>query len=126
MDWSPVFAKFLGLYLLIIVAIWLARKEVFEKAIHQIFISDGMYALTGAMHIIIGLIIVILHPIWSFNWKGLITLIGYVSILQGVMRLAFPVESKQNISKSLKHGYWIWVAVAGALGLFLTYNGFTH
>lgn len=124
MDWSPVFAKFLGIYLLMIVAIWLTRKESFEKAIREIILSDGMFALSGAIHIIIGLMIAILHPVWTFDWRGLITLIAYVSIVQGVARLAFPVQSRRNILKSLEKGYWIWIALASTLGLILAYNGF--
>ncbi|MBA2368800.1 MAG: hypothetical protein H0V82_07230 [Candidatus Protochlamydia sp.] len=126
MDWSPIFAKFLGIYLLIIVVIWVARKESFERAIRDVILSDGMFGLSGAFHIIIGLMIAILHPIWTVNWQGLITLIAYTSIVQGVLRLAFPIQSRKNILKSLKKGYWIWIVVAGVLGTILTYSGFTH
>lgn len=126
MDWSPIFAKFLGIYLLIIVAIWLTRKESFEKAIRDVILSDGMFALSGAIHIIIGLMIAILHPIWTVDWKGLITLIAYTSIIQGVVRLAFPAQSRRNILKSLEKGYWVWITLAGSLGLILAYNGFVH
>lgn len=124
MDWSPVFAKFLGIYLLIIVAIWLTRKECFEKAIREIILSDGMFALSGAIHLIMGLTIAILHPVWTFDWRGLITLIGYTSIVQGIARLAFPAQSRRSILISLEKGYWIWIIVAGFLGLMLAYNGF--
>lgn len=126
MDWSPIFAKFLGIYLLIIVVIWLTRKKPFEKAIRDVILSDGMFALTGAIHIIIGLMIAILHPVWTFDWQGLITLIAYLSIVQGVVRWAFPVQSRRYILKSLDNGYWIWIAVAGTLGFILAYNGFMH
>lgn len=126
MDWSPYFAKFLGIYLLITVAVWLTRRESFERGVREIILSDGMLALSGAIHLMIGLIVVILHPIWSADWQGLITLIGYASIVQGVVRLAFPIQSKQNILKSLEKGYWVWIVVAGALGVILTYSGFAH
>jgi uncharacterized membrane protein HdeD (DUF308 family) len=85
-----------------------------------------MFALSGAIHIIIGLTIAILHPIWTADWRGLITLIGYISIIQGVIRLAFPIQSRDNVLKSLEKGYWVWIVVAGTLGIILTYNGFTH
>ena len=126
MDWSSFFAKFLGIYLLIIVTIWLTRKESFERGVREIILSDGMLALSGAIHIIIGLMIAILHPIWTADWRGLITLIGYTSVIQGIIRLAFPIQSRQNILKSLEKGYWIWIIVAGVLGISLTYSGFTH
>lgn len=126
MDWSIFFARFLGIYLLIIVGIWLLRKESFEAGVKDVISSTGMFALTGAVHIIVGLAIALLHPIWSANWQGLITLIGYTSIAQGILRLAFPIQARQNILKSLDKGYWIWIAVAGSIGIILTYNGYTH
>lgn len=124
MGLSIFFAKFLGIYMLIIAAIWLTRKEQFETGVRDIISSKGMLALTGAIHIIIGLIIAISHPIWTLDWKGLITLIGYLSLLQGILRLSFPVQAKINILKSLDKGYWVWMAIVVVLGLFLTYNGF--
>ncbi len=126
MDWSPVFAKFLGIYLLIIVVIWLARREPFEKEIRDIVSSDGMFALSGAIHIIVGLMIVVLHPIWMADWRGFITLIGYLSIIQGIVRLAFPTQSRKYILKSLERGYWVWITFAGFLGAILKYKGFAH
>lgn len=126
MDLSLFFAKFLGIYLLAIVAIWLIRKKSFERGVKDVILSDGTFALSGAVHLIIGLTIAISHPIWTADWQGLITLIGYTSIVQGVVRLAFPIQSKQNLLKSLEKGYWVWIIVAGALGVILTYSGFTH
>lgn len=123
MDWSTVFAKFFGVYLLIIVTIWLTRRQSLEKGIHEILSSNGMFALSGAIQILIGLMITILHPIWSADWRGFITLLGYLSIFQGILRLAFPDESRKFILKSIE-SYWIWIALAGFLGIFLTYHGF--
>lgn len=126
MDLSSFFAKFLGLYLLIIVTVWLTRKKYFENGVRDVISSDGMFALTGAVHIIVGLIIAILHPIWTADWKGLITLIGYASLVQGIVRLAFPIQARRSILQSLEKGSWIWIVVAGIIGLILTYNGFAH
>ena len=117
-------AKFLGIYLLIIVAIWLTRRTAFEKGIKEVISSDGMFALTGGILIIVGLVISIAHSIFTWNWQGLITLIGYFSLLQGVLRLAFPVQSRRILLRSLDRGYWIWIILAGALGGILTYKGF--
>lgn len=121
---SHFFAKFLGIYLLIIAIVWLTRKSAFEKGVRDVISSDGMFALTGAIHIIVGLVIVLLHSVWSLDWKGLITLIGYISIIQGIIRLIFPTQARRAILQSMDNGYWVWIAIAGTLGVMLTYNGF--
>lgn len=125
MGLSLFFAKFLGIYMLIIAAIWLTRKKQFEIGIKDILSSDGLLALSGAIHLVVGLIIAISHPIWEWNWRGLITLIAYISIIQGIIRLTFPNESKKAIIKSLVKGSWVWILVLVVLGVILTYNGFT-
>lgn len=126
MDWSAFFAKFFGFYLVMITMIWLIRKESLEIGVRDILLSQGLFALTGALQLLIGLAVIILHPYWTADWRSLITLIGYLAIIQGFIRLAFPNEFRDILLKSFEKGYWIWIAIAGILGIFLAYNGFTH
>lgn len=122
---SLFLAKFLGIYMLIVATIWLIRRNQFEAAIKDIILSRGVLALTGAIHLIVGLSIAISHPIWEWNWRGLITLIAYFTILQGIIRLAFPEEARNSLLKSFKKGYWIWIASLIVIGIVLTYYGFS-
>lgn len=125
MNWTSFLAEFLGIYLLIIATLWLTRRKPFEKGIRDVIASDGMFALSGAIHIILGLMIILLHPVWKANWEILITMIGVSSLVQGIIRLAFPERARRKLLYSIDHGYWIWITFAGLLGLFLTYKGFT-
>ena len=67
------------------------------------------------------------HSVWELNWRGLITLFGYISIAKGVARIAFPEVPKRTI-KSLLHGplLWAWLALTALLGGYLTWVGFTY
>lgn len=121
---SEIFARFLGVYMLIMAAIWLTRKKQFEGCIRSVILTEGSFALTGAIHVMVGLILMLSNPIWELNWKGLVTLIGFLSILQGVFRLAFPEEAKKLIMKSVEKGHWIWIIFLIGLGTFLAYFGF--
>ena len=62
--------------------LWLFRKRQIEAACKDIVASKGLLAVSGEISFIIGLAIAIDHPIWEYNWKGLITLIGYLLILK--------------------------------------------
>lgn len=128
MGLSLFLAKLIGLYVLIISLLMIGRKKEFETAIRAMLASEGLLAFSGVMNIILGLAIAIGHPIWEFSWRGLITLVGYLSLFKGCMRLAFPVQSEVLVNKMLKEnrGYWGMVVLCFILGIYLTYHGFVH
>jgi len=124
MELSVYLAKFMGLYMLIMAAIWLFRKKQLEDSIRAIISSNGTFALTGAIHIMVGVAIAVSHSIWMFNWQGLITLLAYSSIFQGFMRLASPDSSRSSLLKILNLVPWVWIIGLLVIGIFLTYHGF--
>jgi hypothetical protein len=124
MDLSLFLARFWGIYFLIMAAIWIFRREQFEITLRQISFSDGLLAITGIIAIIAGLMIAIVHPIWELNWKGLITLIAYLAIFQGIMRIAFPNQVQSVATKMLDKGFIVSVLILVVLGGVLTYHGF--
>lgn len=125
MGMSIFYAKFLGIYMLLVGLIWLLRRKPFELAVRDLLSSDGLMVLTGAINLLFGLAIVISHPVWEFNWRGLITLLGLIAIFQGVIRLAFLDEVKKFALKNLEKMAWPSILILVLLGGFLTYHGFT-
>lgn len=125
MELSLFLAKLIGIYMLIVAVIMLFRKNIFESVINEMVSSPGLLAFAGIINLVIGLAIAIGHPIYELSWRGLITLIGYLSIIKGIMRLAFPEQDRMIIKSVMRRsGYWIVFAIVVILGLFLTYNGF--
>jgi uncharacterized membrane protein len=124
MDLSHFLAKFLGSYMLIMAAIWLIRKDQFGITVRNIMGSDNTYSMTAIIQIIFGLLIVISHSVWTMDWRVLITLIGYLALAVGVVRLAFPEETKSYFLDAAERGYWIMMGILVVLGGTLAYNGF--
>lgn len=123
---SSFLAKLIGLYLLIIAVIWLVRRKQFEKSAKEILASGGLLALSASFSLLFGLFIAIDHPIWEWSWRGLITVLGYLSILKGVVRLVFADKIKMIPGFIVFHYRWVFIIILVALGLFLTYHGFVH
>ncbi len=126
MDLSVFLAKLLGLYLLIITAIWLVRKKGLETTVKEICSSKGVLALSAVFNILFGLVIVIDHEFWEWSWRGLITVLGYVILLKGVMRFAFPSQMQRLATRMITKGYWTTLVIMGIIGIYLTYSGFAH
>lgn len=124
MELSLFLAKLLGVYMLIIAALWVCCKKQLEATRRDVFSTPGLLALTGVFSLLLGLAIVIGHPVWEASWRGVITLIGAIAIFKGIMRLAFPKVAEKVITSSFQKGYWALFIVILLLGLYLTYHGF--
>lgn len=123
---SLFLAKFLGLYLLIVAAIMLLRKEQFEKTFSEIISSNSALAILGILNLFGGLALVVGHSVWEMSWRVIITIIGYLSIFQGIVRLAFPEEVQKRSRMIGDRGYWAIAIVIAVIGLLLAYFGFVR
>jgi hypothetical protein len=124
MELSIFLAKFLGLYTLIVSAVMLFRRNHLEAVAKEIFASRALLVLAGSIDLLLGLAIVIAHPIWQFDWRGLITLLGAIGIFKGIMRFAYPEQVQRIAAGAMRYGYWPIFVVALIIGLILTYYGF--
>lgn len=89
MDSSIFLAKFWGWYLIIFFFV----LSLNPRRIKQIFddLHDEKFLISSAfIAIIIGLLNILFHNIWEFNYKIVITLIGWTSLFIGLGLFAFP------------------------------------
>lgn len=121
---SIFLAKLLGIYLLIVAADLLFRRKELEAAVKDFASSKGLLVFSGSISLLLGLVVVLAHPVYEMNWRGLITLIGYLLILRGIIRVAFPSAIQKKLVSFFRKRYWLVFAVLLILGLFLTYSGF--
>ena len=125
MELSLFLAKLFGIYLLIIAVLWAVRGDEISKVVNELFANRPLVFLSGLLALAIGIAIAISHSVWELNWRGLITLFGYMSIVKGMMRIGFP-EIPQKAAAFLITGKarWLWTGLAVALGVYLTWAGF--
>jgi hypothetical protein len=124
MDLSIFLAKLLGIYLLIVALDMLLRKRELEGAIRDFATSKGLFVFSGSISLLLGLAIVIAHPVYEQDWRGFVTLLGYLLILRGVMRVAFPTRLQKRVGAFFHKRYWIIFFIILILGVYLTYSGF--
>lgn len=129
MELSLFLAKLIGLYMLITGVIILIRRDQFKRVVQSFASSEGLITLSGAVSLIAGLAILLSHSVWEWSWRGLISLIGVLAIIQGLYRLIFTDELADKLSSLRSEKTWlcIWattVIVTLVLGGYLTYMGF--
>ena len=80
--------------------------------------------MSGFVGLIAGLLIVNCHNVWR-GWPAMVTLIGWVLIVTGMVRLIFPGLVSDVAPRVAEHP-WIPLIAATVLalaGLFLSYQG---
>ncbi len=126
MGLSVFLAKLIGFYLLIAGLLCLFRKRQIEATAKEFAASKPSLVVSGEISLILGLIIAIDHSIWEYSWRGLITLIGYLLIVRGIMRFAFPSQVKKLFSKIIEKSFGLMLIVMLGIGTYLVYCGFTQ
>lgn len=125
MDLSLFLAKVLGLYLIIVIAACVVQWRGMKKVLEDFERSRGLIVFSGAWALLLGLLLVTSHNIWEWNFRGVITFLGWVTLLKGLLRLFFP----QNIGKIARKVLWtpFYTMILGMfflLGVWLTVVGF--
>jgi len=96
-----------------------AMLKEFIKSRVQIYMA-GMLGLLG------GLALVLTHNVWAFDWRLIITLIGWVAIIRAVVTIFQPqwvaaAGSKLHTQQGL---FSAAAALSLVIGLVLSYFGY--
>ena len=97
-------------------------KITFGKIVESFEKSPGLTFVSGFITLIFGMVLVTHHNIWVKHWIVLITIIGWMSLLKGVMLIIFP----QYISyfKGMYKNNRVWGIIMLVFGLMFGYFGF--
>ena len=119
---SLYLGRFFALYLIVLGFLYLCRRELFSKVLLEIFDSYGFICILGFLNLIFGLLIILAHNVWAFNWTLIVTLLGYYVLIKGIVYLFFPpYPDKKKLAKFSKGSTRISVGVIClVLGLYLT------
>src|SRR3989338_6826871 len=90
MDLSIYLAKVMGLYLLIVSFGLLINKKRLIHILIDFLKNPPLVFLSGFFALVIGLLLVTSHNIWIMDWPVLITILGWLSLIKGTIRIAFP------------------------------------
>ena len=78
---------------------------------------------TGYITFLMGLVTVILHNIWVADWRVGVTILGWITLLKGVTKVAFP-EHVNKRAQMFKGQTTLWGAVIFLMGAWLFWMSF--
>ena len=122
------FAKLFGIYFILVGSLIMLRRKSILPAVIRFAQDRALILVFSALEIAAGLAIVIAYPIVGNSVSGIISLIGYILVIEGVLYLAAPAAFIRTMI-----GYFnkpIWFVIGGFLsivaGIFLAGKGFGY
>jgi hypothetical protein len=113
MDISIFFARFYGSLFVI-----LGLQSVFANLLGRTIKMTEDHAVTvstGYITFLLGLVTVIMHNVWVSDWRVAITVLGWITLLKGAIKIGFPDQVNKK-AKMFKDQQKFWGGIIFFLG----------
>lgn len=126
MEASVFFAKLLGPYCIIVGIGVLFNLKTYQKVMEDFSRNTALVYLGGVMALFFGLLVVLLHNVWTANWAVIITVFGWLGIIKGAWLIILPNKVGQLAEAYRKRDFLLKVhlAVVIGIGVYLTLMGY--
>ncbi len=103
----------------------LLNGKHYLKVIESYEKNAGLLYIGGIFGLILGIIQVQAHSIWTGGWPVVLTVLGWILLVKGAIWVAFPVQALSFIRAKQSPSIVTAGGILGlVLGIFLLYVGF--
>jgi hypothetical protein len=126
MQRSIFLAKLIGPLLFFIGVSLLVNHEGFRPMADQLLRNFALIYISGTITLVAGLAIVNLHNLWVRDWRVAITILGWLTVIGGIVRIVVPQHAATlGAAELTQPALLITVGiVAGLVGASLSYIGY--
>ena len=128
MQTSVFLARLLGPTLFIMGVSLVVHRKTYPAMVSEFMAGHALLYLAGILALVPGIALVLVHNVWAADWRIIITLLGWLAIASGLLRLLFP-ERVKRIGRAMSASETP-IAISGAvlvlLGAILAYAGYSH
>ena len=128
MQTSYFLAKLIGPFCLALAVGLLANGAHYRAIAEEFLNSRALVLVAGLITLPAGLAIVLTHNVWVVHWPVLITVLGWLLVVGGAVRIVIPQQAmavgRAVIARPghITIGAAIWLAI----GALLCFFGFIH
>jgi len=127
MDTSLFLAKLIGPIFLIVGIGLLLNRDRYRAVVDEVMSSHTLLYIFGAIALTGGLAIVLTHNIWVWDWPVIITIVGWLMIVRGSLRIVIP-QQVEDLARKMVAGWSNILLISGllviTLGAFLCWKGY--
>ena len=123
---SIFLAQLIGPFIVLISIGMLLNLKVYRQIIEDFLKSTALIYISGLITFVTGLAIVLFHNLWVADWRVIITVFGWLTLIKGVWLVVLPanaVKISKVFTKNIKFVVIPWIAMF-ALGIFLIKRGY--
>lgn len=119
-------SQLLGLYFIIVGGIVLYRRKSVMPAVAQLAMNRPLMLVVALAELLAGLAIVLTSSGVSASADGIVALVGWMLMVEGVIYLALPYKRVQKFIRAFNTPQWYGVGgvIAVLVGLYLAAAGF--
>lgn len=120
MELTDFFARFWGSLFML-----LGGLSIAAKFLHRViaYTEDRTITVsTGYITMLLGLVTVVAHNVWVWDWPVVVTVLGWVTLCKGIEKVCFPdrVNKKAQMFKGQSS---LWGGVIALMGAFIFWIG---
>ena len=123
LEFSIFLAQAWGLYLAVVSSALLVNRNNLKIVFHSYQTEEAPF-YSGFIVLIVGILMILSHQVWTGDWRTIITLLGWIAFIKGVIRLIWPslvVEMTKQLRKSqLITGCLIFTMMLGVYLVLIT------
>ena len=126
METTILIARLVGPLIAVVGLTTLINPKVLDQVGREFLASRALIFIGGVLALVAGLAIVNTHNVWTAGWPVIITVVGWLAVVGGVIRMAFPTLTRTLGEALLGKPATLRVigAIQAALGLYLMAVGY--
>lgn len=102
METTLFISRIYGLTILVVGLGMVLNSAYYKKAIKDMLEDTGLYYLAGIMALVIGIVLVTLHNYWTGILEIVVTILGWIGLLKGLMLILLPEQMKKTAKGMFK------------------------
>ena len=126
MDLTLFLSQLIGIVLLVMGVSGLLYPERMKAAMQEFKRSTLFPMFDGAIALVVGVLIVLYHNVWTDIQTSIISAIGWLAVAEGLAMYLLPEDSMKGLMKQFttKSFMRVLTIVAVLAGAYLVYLGF--
>ena len=119
MDITILFAKVLGIYLIVSGLFLILKGKTVPHLLKDFFDHPAIVYLTGVILIFLSSIYLIQYSVWDGTWKVVVTLFAWIVMLKGLTYIFFPQVLDKIAVAKFRNYFSVYGVVAIIIGVYL-------
>jgi uncharacterized protein YjeT (DUF2065 family) len=126
METSILIARLIAPIMVLTGLVLLFNPKAMQETAREFLASRALIYIGGFLALLGGLAIINTHNLWVAGWPVIITIFGWLAIVGGIVRMAFPALTR-SIGEAMLEREILWRVSGGlqlALGAYLMVMGY--